>query len=278
MYKLKNRIRSILSVIRRRYSLLEVPWRRIHDAIATAMSICVAYGNKVVDTRDWHSQQGVPPKYDFDSGMQCGRSMIEMLGVLAIIAVLSVGGIAGYSKAMQKWKITNIINSYTDLILGLLEYRQNFQDNIKGEPNLENYILSLNIVPKTWKMNEYQYLQDNYGNWLHIRYRQTNNIFPAALKEGIIIDFALGGINVDQQGKKSSDNFNERLCFDMFRIVLQPLHSTLNIVGLHGGNASYQGDKFCTGYNCLKDMTLNQMKSLCDSCNRQNICSITIAF
>lgn len=34
---------------------------------------------------------------------QSGRSMIEMLGVLAIIAVLTVGGIAGYSKAMQQW-------------------------------------------------------------------------------------------------------------------------------------------------------------------------------
>ena len=34
-----------------------------------------------------------------------GRSMIEMLGVLAIIGVLSVGGIAGYSKAMEKFKI-----------------------------------------------------------------------------------------------------------------------------------------------------------------------------
>ena len=31
---------------------------------------------------------------------QTGRSMVEMLGVLAIIGVLSVGGIAGYSKAM----------------------------------------------------------------------------------------------------------------------------------------------------------------------------------
>ena len=36
---------------------------------------------------------------------QFGRSMIEMLGVLAIIGVLSVGGIAGYSKAMIKWQI-----------------------------------------------------------------------------------------------------------------------------------------------------------------------------
>ena len=33
---------------------------------------------------------------------QIGRSMIEMLGVLAIIGVLSVGGLAAYSKAMRK--------------------------------------------------------------------------------------------------------------------------------------------------------------------------------
>ena len=38
-----------------------------------------------------------------------GRSMIEMLGVLAIIAVLSVGGIAGYSKAMEKFKVNKAI-------------------------------------------------------------------------------------------------------------------------------------------------------------------------
>ncbi len=34
-----------------------------------------------------------------------GRSMVEMLGVLAIIGVLSVGTIAGYSKAMMKYKL-----------------------------------------------------------------------------------------------------------------------------------------------------------------------------
>ena len=40
---------------------------------------------------------------------QSGRSMIEMLGVLAIIGVLSVGGIAGYSKAMMKYRINKTI-------------------------------------------------------------------------------------------------------------------------------------------------------------------------
>ena len=40
---------------------------------------------------------------------QSGRSMIEMLGVLAIVGVLSAGGIAGYSMAMQSYKTTSLI-------------------------------------------------------------------------------------------------------------------------------------------------------------------------
>ncbi len=48
---------------------------------------------------------------------QNGRSMIEMLGVLAIIGVLSVGGIAGYSKAMMKYRINKTIEQIT-LIVG----------------------------------------------------------------------------------------------------------------------------------------------------------------
>ena len=42
-----------------------------------------------------------------------GRSMIEMLGVLAIIGVLSVGGIMGYSKAMSRYKINKTIEQIT---------------------------------------------------------------------------------------------------------------------------------------------------------------------
>ena len=35
---------------------------------------------------------------------QSGRSMVEMLGVLAIIGVLSIGGIAGYTMAMNRYR------------------------------------------------------------------------------------------------------------------------------------------------------------------------------
>jgi Tfp pilus assembly protein PilE len=47
--------------------------------------------------------------------LQYGRSMIEMLGVLAIIGVLSVGGIAGYSKAMMKVKINKTISQVSQI-------------------------------------------------------------------------------------------------------------------------------------------------------------------
>ena len=40
---------------------------------------------------------------------QRGRSMIEMLGVLAIVGVLSAGGIAGYSMAMNSYKTQALI-------------------------------------------------------------------------------------------------------------------------------------------------------------------------
>ncbi len=40
---------------------------------------------------------------------QFGRSMIEMLGVLAIVGILSAGGIAGYSMAMQSYKTNAFI-------------------------------------------------------------------------------------------------------------------------------------------------------------------------
>ena len=42
---------------------------------------------------------------------QSGRSMVEMLGVLAIIGVLSIGGIAGYTMAMNRYRANEVLNA-----------------------------------------------------------------------------------------------------------------------------------------------------------------------
>ena len=41
---------------------------------------------------------------------QSGRSMVEMLGVLAIVGVLSIGGIMGYSYAIDKYRANETMN------------------------------------------------------------------------------------------------------------------------------------------------------------------------
>jgi Tfp pilus assembly protein PilE len=42
---------------------------------------------------------------------ESGRSMVEMLGVLAIIGVLSIGGIAGYTMAMNRYRANEIVDA-----------------------------------------------------------------------------------------------------------------------------------------------------------------------
>ena len=48
---------------------------------------------------------------------QNGRSMVEMLGVLAIIGVLSVAGIVGYTIAMRKYKANEIAEAISMLAI-----------------------------------------------------------------------------------------------------------------------------------------------------------------
>ena len=91
---------------------------------------------------------------------QSGRSMIEMLGVLAIIGVLSVGGIAGYSKAMMKYRINKTIEQIT-LIAGNVRTFFSSQGNYAGVEN-EKVIEKAKLMPdemwdrkNVWGMNVY---------------------------------------------------------------------------------------------------------------------------
>lgn len=211
--------------------------------------------------------------------MENGRSMIEMLGVLAIIAVLSVGGIAGYSKAMEKYKINKLITDYNNLIFGLLEYRQNLQEQLKGQVFLSDMLISLNLIPNTWQKISSQYMQDNYGNFIGTFYREYSNAYGYASPEesGIIIDFIFGGLTENDKGEKIAANFNGNLCFEVLDKIAVPLHYTIRGILMPGGNGYYYGDTFCrTGRPCLNTMTLSKMKSMCSSCDKTKRCALTI--
>ena len=73
-----------------------------------------------------------------------GRSMVEMLGVLAIIGVLSAGGLAGYSKAMFKHKLNNTMDQITMLVTNI-RTMYGTQRTYAGLSNYKAY--QLGIVP-----------------------------------------------------------------------------------------------------------------------------------
>ena len=66
---------------------------------------------------------------------QKGRSMIEMLGVLAIIGVLSIGGLLGYRRAVNNHHANQILDDANRLAFVIIESNQTFESNDFMEKN-----------------------------------------------------------------------------------------------------------------------------------------------
>ena len=207
-----------------------------------------------------------------------GRSMIEILGVLAIIGVLSVGGIAGYSKAMEKWKLDKAIGDYSMMIQGILEHREDFY---RQSHNIETFSLSitdtlqaLNIVPANWQKNE-QYLIDNMGNYISIV------IAPALydMPDRISINILLGGVRKTEENN-FTEGFSVKLCTTLYTDLIIPLQNSIwktSVSRKNSGNPpAWAGSAYCTkNENCLNNMTLKDIHELCSSCdNKNDMCGV----
>ena len=213
-----------------------------------------------------------------------GRSMIEMLGVLAIIAVLSVGGIAGYSKAMEKWKIDKTINEYTMLITGLLEYKNNFIQSSAPQSNidLDEFIFAAHLVPETWKQYGNKRIRDGNGHDLRI-YFSNKSLTEGYTNPGkYVLDlrFSLA---------KTNAVFSRNLCKTFFIDIGQQMASQMFAMAVipTSSNTEYAGDAFCHGSDksvttgqplkCLRDLTLTEADEICRICNN-NACGVVFVF
>ena len=268
MYKsLKSKIKSRqFAVIRRRYSLLEVPRRGIHNVIALAMSM---FNNTPHSVLKRHSlPQGAREQ------SSVGRSMIEMLGVLAIIAVLSVGGIAGYSKAMEKFKVNKAAEEYAYLIRGLLEYLPNLKLNkASSQESLVEFALASNLIPPTWTaIHENKSLLDTYGNNINIFSRNGR----------LVIDLYLGFQTNPSYAGSVSINFPSKLCVTLFENLVIPLKESLYYayyINNPGVAYYFYGNNYCSkGRNCLNNLKLNKVNELCSYCPADKSCGIILEF
>ena len=109
-----------------------------------------------------------------NDGFCTGRSMVEMLGVLAIIGVLSVGAIAGYSKAMMKYKLNKQSEQLTQILFSLEHYREMLgrdRNNIANDTYVIALLIKLNAIPlEMIKPNDNYYIYDVFGNKITVRY------------------------------------------------------------------------------------------------------------
>ncbi len=120
---------------------------------------------------------------DFEIKNQNGRSMIEMLGVLAIIGVLSVGGIAGYSKAMTKYRINKTIEQIT-LIAGNIRSFFAPQGNYAGSNSDVNtgkaIIKKAKLVPdEMWDGND---IKDVWDGLVKVRAYNNSTDFSISIQ------------------------------------------------------------------------------------------------
>lgn len=212
--------------------------------------------------------------------LENGRSMIEMLGVLAIIGVLSVGGIAGYYKAMEKFKLNKAVENYSMLIYGVLEHL----DEFKKMQNVDiDTLTALNILPANWIHNTN--LIDDFNNSLNLFIRPLGN--ASGENNEFILDIYLGGTSQSENSVTISQNFSEKMCIELFQNVFLPLHAFAvhaEVYRSSGNYYSFAGDRYCT-FNrvgrkkCMVDVTLEDLNKACNSCGKTNeYCNVNIHF
>ena len=217
------------------------------------------------DTTEFSSdvyKRGTRARKFLADGVQCGRSMIEMLGVLAIIGVLSVGGIAGYSQALEKWKINKALEGYNYLTQGLMEHIDNLRtmqpDNDESKYYLAETIKGLNLIPEGWSVQD-RNLIDTAGSMVTVFARRNH----------LVYDIALGASSFSDN-HIVSDNFSDKLCREFISNFAQPLHSSLQYIWIFKTQTEveyYHGDSLCTNNNkCLVNMTLADIQNACTSC------------
>ena len=190
---------------------------------------------------------------------QSGRSMVEMLGVLAIIGVLSVGAIAGYSKAMFKYKLNKQTEQLNQLINAVTQYFP--QLNSKTAINLLPILKKLNVIPKEMiKDNNSVQIYDVFNNAIQIfigtRNDVGNNVKYARLH--YILDF--------------TDSNSVDICRNTVLIMkenrenLWLAETSSETSGSR--NIKYAGDKFCNSWysadkRCLKYLDLEMADKIC---------------
>ncbi len=192
---------------------------------------------------------------------ELGRSMVEMLGVLAIIGVLSVGAISGYSTAMTKYKLNKQTEQISQLINAVIRYRTDLKPGAhSGLLSLIPYLRKLNEIPEEMMYpstnNKYdEYLKDSFNNEIMVFHHDTKYT-------GITISLENNSMSRDtcKNIYLLAKNFSPYI--EYMKIVLYSESASAS----QNSGISF-GDYLCSaGRSCMKDLKLTDIETICRAC------------
>ena len=197
---------------------------------------------------------------------QSGRSMIEMLGVLAIIGVLTVGSITGYSRAMRR----HLLNKQREQISYILSAIETHYDIImstsSSNASLAKVLQTFGWIPEEmFKDNSPFYIYDVFNNKI------------------------LMTVNINERGRyiafSTTLNHNAyEQCINIY-YTIQSYSSSVEQIYIkrylndvwQNNSGAYYGDRECTGSRkCIRDLTPAQMSQLCHLCDTYDSCQLVI--
>ncbi|MCM1323507.1 MAG: type II secretion system GspH family protein [Acetobacter sp.] len=208
-----------------------------------------------------------------------GRSMIEMLGVLAIVGILSVGGITGYSKAMYKYKIIKLTDNFNLFINNILPYKEGLiKDKKQNGDNtlvLNNFLKNAKLIPESWNVKG-DGIYDDFGSLVKVFIRDTS--------DHLVFDYYLKVNNKDAQ----IDTLN---CQQIFTNVVLQQKDVIKHVRIWGTQESeegetnsgskhqYFGTQYCNQNRaCLSDITISEIVDFCNDCFDEKNCIFVMEY
>lgn len=208
---------------------------------------------------------------------QFGRSMIEMLGVLAIVGVLSVGGITAYSKAMMTIKINKLTDEWTMFLNELPIYEKDLiKIGLKKEEKYINLTNSLskitNLIPYHWQISAY-YIYDSLGNNFQLAFSNEEN---GERSHKLYIDYIL------------NQNTPKKICAEFILRIIKPNSSRLVSINTYRKGqdnstavSTFWGDNYCAPHpsRCLNSISIAQVYDMCSVCEDDDIrCLLSFPF
>lgn len=198
-----------------------------------------------------------------------GRSMVEMLGVLAIIGVLSVGVIAGYSKAMFKYKLNKQTEQVSTVLNNALLYVGEFNTS---PGSIISPLIKLGAIPENMihGTNDNPTLFDVFNNRLNVNYYIDGNSRFYAIQ--YVID---------------NSDYNLDICRNIVTAVKENAADLwlINMYKTEDGATNIEGltygDRYCNPSDpdkpCLRHMGIMEIDNFCHYC-QQDKCYLGILF